>query len=161
MYRRGPRGGETDKHNDLKNIAPRHRLHPPLLISVRARRALVILPLLAVILLIPHLVLRIYTDNLELIDASVPALMVMSSAYLIQTSAFIWFNTVSGTGNTRAAFTLEMAAIISYALYVYYIVIHLKADVAWCWTSEHLYGIVMFTLAFLYMCKADWRSKKI
>ena len=122
---------------------------------------MIILPLLAVILLIPHLVLRIYTDNLELIDASVPALMVMSSAYLIQTSAFIWFNTVSGTGNTRAAFTLEMAAIISYALYVYYIVIHLKADVAWCWTSEHLYGIVMFTLAFLYMCKADWRSKKI
>ncbi|MCC8063357.1 MAG: MATE family efflux transporter [Rikenellaceae bacterium] len=122
---------------------------------------MIIIPLLAVIMLFPKLVLRIYTDNPALIDASVPALLVMTSAYLIQTSAFIWFNTVSGTGNTRSAFALEMVAIGTYALYVYYVVIHLKADVAWCWTTEHLYGIVMFTLAYLYMHKADWRSKKI
>lgn len=122
---------------------------------------MIIIPLLAVIMIFPKLVLRIYTDNPALIDASVPALLVMASAYLIQTSAFIWFNTVSGTGNTRSAFALEMAAIGTYALYVYYVVIRLKADVAWCWTTEHLYGIVMFTLAYLYMRKADWRSKKI
>lgn len=122
---------------------------------------MIIIPLLAFIMLFPKLVVRIYTDNPALIDASVPALLVMTSAYLIQTSAFIWFNTVSGTGNTRSAFALEMAAIGTYALYVYYVVIHLKADVAWCWTTEHLYGIVMFTLAYLYMRKADWRSKKI
>ena len=122
---------------------------------------LIILPLVAVILLFPGTVLRIYTDNADLIQASIPALMVMTSAYLIQTSALVWFNTVSGTGNTRAAFTLEMAAIATYALYVYYVVIHLRADVAWCWTTEHVYGIVMFTLAYLYMRKADWRSKKI
>ena len=85
----------------------------------------------------------------------------MASAYLIQTAAFIWFNTVSGTGNTRSAFALEMVAIATYALYVYVVVIHLRADVAWCWTTEHLYGIVMFTLAYLYMRKADWQSKKI
>lgn len=122
---------------------------------------MIIIPLLAIIMLFPKPVLRIYTDNPALIDASVPALLVMTSAYLIQTSAFIWFNTVSGTGNTRSAFALEMAAIGTYALYVYYVVIHLKADVAWCWTTEHLYGIVMFTLAYLYMRKADWRSRKI
>ncbi|WP_298061477.1 MATE family efflux transporter [uncultured Rikenella sp.] len=122
---------------------------------------MLIVPLLAVILLFPRQVLRIYTDNPALIAASVPALLVMASAYLIQTSAFIWFNTVSGTGNTRAAFTLEMTAIATYALYVYFVVIHLRADVAWCWTTEHLYGVVVFALAYLYMRKADWQSKKI
>lgn len=122
---------------------------------------MIVLPLLAIIMLCPRLILRIYTDNLPLIDASVPALLVMASAYLIQTSAFVWFNTVSGTGNTRAAFTLEMAAIAAYALYVYIVVIRLRADVAWCWTTEHLYGTVMFALAYLYMRKADWQSKKI
>lgn len=122
---------------------------------------MLIVPLMAFIILFPKLVLMIYTDKPDLIDASVPALIVMTSAYLIQTAAFIWFNTVSGTGNTRSAFGLEMVAIFSYAAYVYYVVIHLKADVAWCWTTEHLYGIVMFTLAYLYMRKADWQSKKI
>lgn len=122
---------------------------------------MLVIPLMAFIILFPKLVLMIYTDKPDLIDASVPALIVMTSAYLIQTAAFIWFNTVSGTGNTRSAFALEMIAIATYALYVYVIVIRLKADVAWCWTTEHLYGIVMFTLAYLYMHKADWQSKKI
>lgn len=122
---------------------------------------MLIVPLMAFIILFPKLVLMIYTDKPNLIDASIPALVVMASAYLIQTAAFIWFNTVSGTGNTRSAFALEMVAIATYALYVYVVVIHLRADVAWCWTTEHLYGIVMFTLAYLYMRKADWQSKKI
>ena len=122
---------------------------------------MLIVPLMAFIILFPKLVLMIYTDKPGLIDASIPALVVMASAYLIQTAAFIWFNTVSGTGNTRSAFALEMVAIATYALYVYVVVIHLRADVAWCWTTEHLYGIVMFTLAYLYMRKADWQSKKI
>lgn len=122
---------------------------------------MLIVPLMAFIILFPKLVLMIYTDKPDLIDASIPALVVMASAYLIQTAAFIWFNTVSGTGNTRSAFALEMVAIATYALYVYVVVIHLRADVAWCWTTEHLYGIVMFTLAYLYMRKADWQSKKI
>ena len=121
----------------------------------------IILPLMAIILIWPQFVLRIYTDNLPLIAASVPALTVMTTAYLFQTAAFIWFNTVSGTGNTRAAFTLEMIAIVTYALYVYLVVIRLRADVAWCWTTEHVYGLVMFSLAYLYMRKADWRSKRI
>ena len=116
---------------------------------------------MAIILIWPQFVLRIYTDNLPLIAASVPALTVMTTAYLFQTAAFIWFNTVSGTGNTRAAFTLEMIAIVTYALYVYLVVIRLRADVAWCWTTEHVYGLVMFSLAYLYMRKADWRSKRI
>lgn len=122
---------------------------------------LFVLPLLAIILVFPSLVLRIYTDNLQLVEASVPALLVMASAYLIQTPALIWFNSVSGTGNTRAAFALEMAAIATYAGYVWWVVIRLRADVAWCWTTEHLYGTVMFLLAYLYMRKADWQSKKI
>lgn len=122
---------------------------------------LLILPLVAIVMLFPGGVLRIYTDNLALIDASVPALLVMASAYVLQTPAFIWFNSVSGTGNTRAAFSLEMVAITTYALYVYFVVIRLRADVAWCWTTEHVYGLVMFTLAYLYMRTADWQSKKI
>lgn len=122
---------------------------------------LIIIPLIILIIAFPSLVLRIYTDNVNLIEASIPALIVMASAYVLQTSAFIWFNAVSGTGNTRSAFGLEIVAIGGYALYVYYIVIHLKADVAWCWTTEHFYGLVMFSLAYLYMRKANWRSKKI
>ena len=56
------------------------------------------LPLGILIALFPELVLRIYTDNLDLIAGSVSSLWVMLSSYLIVVPAFIFFFSVSGTG---------------------------------------------------------------
>ena len=120
-----------------------------------------ILPLVVLIALFPTLALRIYTDNPELIAASVPALMVMLSSHLLNVPAFVLFNTVSGTGNTRTALLLETLALIIYALYVYYIVIYLQADVAVCWTTEHVYAAALLLLSLWYMRKGKWADKKI
>ena len=60
----------------------------------------------------------------------------------------IWFTIVSGTGNTRQAFMLDLAALSIYVAYVLYVAIGLKADVAVCWTSDpcicRFYAVVLF-----------------
>jgi len=68
---------------------------------------LIVIPLLALFAVFPELILRIYTDEQSLIDGSVASLRVMLSSYLISVPAFIRFNVVSGTGNTRSALMLE------------------------------------------------------
>ena len=120
-----------------------------------------VLPLIAIIYLFPELLLYIYTDNHSLITASVPALLVMISAYIINVPANILFNAVSGTGNTRSAFLLELATLAVYVLYTVYMVLHLRVDVAIAWTTEHVYGFVMVILSFIYLKRANWQSKKI
>lgn len=60
-----------------------------------------VLPLAILIALFPELVLRIYTDNPDLIASSVSSLWVMLSSYLIAVPAFIFFFSVSGTGTRR------------------------------------------------------------
>ena len=120
-----------------------------------------VLPLAIVIGLFPTLLLRVYTDNLSLISASVPALLVMTSSYIIAVPANILFNAVSGTGNTRSAFFLELVTLAVYASYTFYTVLYLKVDVSVAWTSEHVYALIMLALSFAYLRWANWQNKKI
>ncbi len=122
---------------------------------------LIVIPLLALFAVFPELILRIYTDEQSLIDGSVASLRVMLSSYLISVPAFIRFNVVSGTGNTRSALMLELATLSVYAIYTVWIVLYRHSDVALCWTTEHVYALVLLLLASLYLKKARWQDRKI
>lgn len=120
-----------------------------------------VLPLLLIISLVPTWVLRIYTDQTDLIDSSVNALWVMASSYIVSIPGFIMFFSVSGTGNTRSALFMELTALVLYVTYVFVVVIHGRVDVAICWTTEHVYAISILILSYLYMRFANWQNKKI
>ena len=119
------------------------------------------LPLIVLIALFPSQVLRIYTDNANLIIDAVPSLWVMLSSYLFFVPAMVWFTIVSGTGNTRQAFMLDFSALSIYVVYVLYVAFWLKADVAVCWTSDHIYAIFMLLFSSLYLKKSGWRKKRL
>ncbi|WP_106831015.1 MATE family efflux transporter [Parabacteroides pacaensis] len=119
------------------------------------------LPLLLLIAFFPTLILRIYTDNMELVHSAVNALWVMDSSYLVSVPGFIMFFAVSGTGNTRSALVMELIALSIYITYVFVVVFHFRADVALCWTTEHVYAVCILILSVLYMRFGNWQNKKI
>lgn len=121
----------------------------------------IVLPVIALIALFPHPVLRIYTDIPELAEASVPTLWVLCSSYLVMIPGNIYFQSVSGTGNTQAAFILELGALVIYLVYITIVIQGLKADVAFCWTAEHLYASCIGIVSYLYLRKGSWKNKKI
>lgn len=122
---------------------------------------LFVLPLLLLIALLPVPLLRIYTDNIDLINSTVPSLFVMASAYLLNVPSNILFNTVSGTGNTRSALFIELATLFVYVIYIIVTIFQFRVDVAIAWTTEHIYAVVMLLLVSLYLKKANWQNKKI
>lgn len=119
-----------------------------------------VLPLALLMAIFPTVVLRIYTDNMDLVASAVPSLWVMLSSYLIAVPAFVYFMSVSGTGNTGVALRLEMMSIFIYILYIIWIVVVRKADVAACWTTEHVYDLMVLT-SYFYLLKGNWRNKRI
>ncbi len=122
---------------------------------------LVVVPLLLFFSLFPELIIGIYTDISDLREAAIPSLWVLCTAYLFMIPANVYFQAVSGTGNTRMALTLEMIVIGLYIGYIWYIIIHLRVDVAVCWTSEHAYAICILILSYWYMKRGNWQKKKI
>ena len=117
------------------------------------------LVLTVIVALIPLYVLQIYTDELLLALAAVPSVYVICVATVLGAIGMVYFEAVSGTGNTAAAMALEFGVLIVYLVYVF--LMTKVASIAWVWTAEWLYNIMMGFIAFLYLWKADWRKKVI
>lgn len=120
-----------------------------------------VLPVSLLFALFPRAVLGIYTGNGELITAAVPSLWVMLSTMLPCVPAFIYQFSVSGTGNTRTALGITLACVTAYTLYTLWLVYGMHADVALCWTSDHVYYSLCFVLSYAYMRSGRWRMLRI
>ena len=122
---------------------------------------MVILPLLVVISRMPEPFIMIYTDIAELVPASVPSLWVLCASYLLSIPAIVYFQAVSGTGNAKSAFALELVALLVYVVYCYVVIELMRSDVAVCWTAEAVYAAVMVIMCRVYLWSGHWRGKMI
>lgn len=109
----------------------------------------------------PEAVIRIYTDIPDIVSASVPAVIVMCTSYFLNIGGQVFFQAVSGTGSTKTAFRLELVALVIYMAYCTTVIGIVKADVAVCWTAEHVYAGSLLILSGLYMRSGRWKGRKI
>ena len=101
----------------------------------------------------PESILSVYTNEEALWHESVSALYVVCGAMLISSLANVYFNGISGTGNTQAALVLEVCVQVFYALYVVGVGMILQAPVDICFTTEVIYYILMLTFSLIYLKK--------
>ena len=121
----------------------------------------VIMAIVLLFCLFPYAIISIYTDIPDLTTASIPAVVVMCSSYVFTVGGMIYFQAVSGTGSTKTAFRLELAALVIYIIYCTIVIENLKADIAICWTAEHVYAMAILIFSYIYMKSGRWRSRKI
>jgi len=127
-----------------------------------ARLALAISLILVIILfLFPEPILRIYTSDPELIQASIPSLHVILAVLLTLSVGNIFFQSISGTGNTRSALMIECSTLFIYIFWIWFATIHLQAPLAVCWIAEWIYAFLLALLSFIYFRYAKWQNKKI
>lgn len=131
----------------------------PMLWKVVKNSSLCASVLMIITFIVPRLVLHIYTDDLALVEAAVPSVYVIAVATLLGSIGMVFFEAVSGTGNTTAAMALEFGVLIVYMGYIY--LMTKTSTIAGVWTAEWFYNAVMGIIAFFYIWKADWRKKKI
>ncbi len=109
----------------------------------------------------PGSILSVYTNEEALLVESVSALYVVCGAMLIASLANVYFNGISGTGNTQAALVLEVFVQVFYALYIIVVGMVIQAPVDVCFTTEVIYYVLMLGSSFIYLKKAKWQNKKI
>lgn len=109
----------------------------------------------------PGSILSVYTNEESLLVESVSALYVVCGAMLIASLANVYFNGISGTGNTQAALVLEVFVQVFYALYIIVVGMVIQAPVDVCFTTEVIYYVLMLGSSLIYLKKAKWQNKKI
>ena len=109
----------------------------------------------------PGSILSVYTNEEALLVESVSALYVVCGAMLIASLANVYFNGISGTGNTQAALVLEIFVQVFYALYIIVVGMVIQAPVDVCFTTEVIYYVLMLGSSLIYLKKAKWQNKNI
>lgn len=147
----------------VSNIIGQGREHEVLyLVRKIARLSFSTIFLLCIILnLIPEYFLGIYGAEESFVTSAVPVVRTVSLGLLLMSIAVVWLNSITGTGNTRINLKIEIAAIITYSIYIYIIVERLQLSLIFAWASEFLYWLVTFAMACIYMRSNKWKSKNI
>ena len=109
----------------------------------------------------PGAILSVYTNEEALLIESVSSLYVVCAAMLIASVANIYFNGISGTGNTQAALYVEVSVLVFYALDIVVVGMVVQAPVNVCFTTELVYYSLMLIISLVYLKKAKWQNKKI
>ncbi len=122
---------------------------------------LIMIPLVILILLFSKQIGMIFTNDPVLLTASLPIIKIVALANLFCAGGFVVFNVVSGTGNTRTAFAMELVTLTFYIIYVYYTTIIHPTTVAMVWGAEFIYWIIMGLQGFLYLSSGRWKKKEI
>jgi putative MATE family efflux protein len=102
-----------------------------------------------------------YTSDQNLIIETIPTLNVISATMFFFSIAFILFNGVSGTGNTRTSLLIEIITIVIYLVATYYIAIPLKSSLPVVWCSEFIYFGLLATMSFSYLKWGNWKNREI
>ena len=122
---------------------------------------LIMVVCVALTVIFPNPILSIYTGDSGLVAESIPALYVVCASMLLASLANIYFNGISGTGNTQAALGVEVGVQVFYALYVIVVGMVLRQPVEICFTTEIIYYVLMLIFSLIYLKKATWQNKKI
>lgn len=120
-----------------------------------------VLPVLLICYVFPHHVLSIYSNSSELISASTPSLYVVGLAALSFCFGITFFEAISGTGNTTHALVLESFVLIFYTFQTWLFTTVVRSDVAFVWTVEITYGILIGVVSLLYLKYTKWQQKKV
>lgn len=108
----------------------------------------------------PGSILSVYTNEEALLVESVSALYVVCGAMLIASLANVYFNGISGTGNTQAALVLEVFVQVFYALYIIVVGMVIQAPVDVCFTTEVIYYVLMLGSSLIISEKSKMAEQK-
>ena len=118
------------------------------------------IPLILVCVFFPTAVMSIYTDDMTLATAAIPSIYVICGAIIFQAIGAVAFESVSGTGNTKAALWLEFGILVLYIVYIWGLT-NVTTHVEWVWTCEYIYGGLIALVSILYIRFANWKKLKI
>lgn len=117
------------------------------------------IPFILLAYIFSNSLLGLFTNDTAVIRTAYYPFCVMLSTFVISVPAYIYCNTVIGTGNTKTAFIFQMINITIYLLYLFILSRSPDIPLAIYWTAEQLYVIVLLVLSFVYLKRGKWQEK--
>jgi multidrug resistance protein, MATE family len=116
----------------------------------------------AILNLFPDVYLSLFRPNdFAFINEGTPVLRLIGFVTLFLSLGTVWLNAVTGTGNSRVTFLVEISTLVFYCGYVFVVLEVKHLSILWGWLSEVLYWTLLFSLSYLYMISKRWKQTVI
>jgi putative MATE family efflux protein len=110
----------------------------------------------------PDVYLSLFRPNDSVfVNEGTPVLRLIGFVTLFLSIGTIWLNAVTGTGNSRVTFLVEVSTLVFYCVYVFVVLEIKHLPILWGWMSEILYWTLLFSLSYLYMISKRWKQTVI
>ena len=119
------------------------------------------LPLCVFAVAFPDLVLSVFTSDQGVIDASESSLRLVAAAMVILIPAELWLAAVFGTGDTDAAFLIELVLSVAVIGLSYAAAFTLDLPLPWVWFSVAAASLLALLLAWRWILAERWRTRTI
>jgi multidrug resistance protein, MATE family len=133
----------------------------PVIRKVNILSVLTSLGVLGLTYFVPEMIMRVYTNNPELIEGSAHIFRVIVFVLIPLSLGANYFSGVSGTGNTKTALIIELAVLALYFSYVITVNKIYNGNLAVIWLSEYVYMTMLGVVSYLYLKYGNWRKKRI
>ncbi len=113
-----------------------------------------------VMALFPVPTMRIFTNEVNLIQQAVHPYYAMLTTYLTLVPGFIFLSIITGSGQTRTSMLIEWAGMFFYVIGVWLVVTKWQMSLTWCWLTEHSYNIPLGIITFWYIKNYLWKENR-
>jgi Na+-driven multidrug efflux pump len=117
--------------------------------------------MIAVNFLFPYPLMSLFTTDTQLIADSFKCLQVVGIAMFVFPFDIVCISAVSGTGATKSALYIEIAAIFIYLGYLIITVFKLNSSVEIAWFAEAIYWIFTGMVSYLFIRSKRWKKISI
>ncbi len=111
---------------------------------------------LGLIVLMPVMFLRIYTNDATLIQTAITPLYAVVFTYAFSLPGLIYFYTVYGTGKTNVALVIELISTVAYVVAIRINVEMPYPSLAQCWLSELPCHAIYWMMSYWYIKRKKW-----
>ncbi len=122
---------------------------------------LITLVMITLNLIFPLELLGLFTSDDKIIHDAVSSLRIVDLAMIFFSFAIVSISAVSGTGATRVALNIEVAAIAIYLVYNYIITFVLHSTIEMLWMSEVIYWLFTGVASYMYIKSMRWMRIRV
>ncbi|MDH4472308.1 MAG: MATE family efflux transporter [Fluviicola sp.] len=110
-------------------------------------------------LLYPETLIRLVNKHPDQIRESAQILRIISGSIIIYGLGSVYFQTISGSGNTRVTFIVECIATLFYLVAAYLLIKVAEAPLHLVWLVEYVYFITMGLASLAYLKLFNWTKE--
>ena len=109
----------------------------------------------------PEVFIKMVNPDPAYLKESAELLRFLYGSMLMYGLSNVYLATISGSGNTRITFIIELVAVTLYLVFAYLFIRVWNYDIYWVWSIEYIYFGIIGVLSIVYLSFFNWKKKTI